>query len=123
MRIEVGKKFKNAFVLEKLKSCPEYGNARYKVICQCGKTFIGISRNMRRNKYNQCGDCKREMNKSLCNKAVLKRKPWREPDFRKCKGCLLIKNYSEFPPKRHTCKKCSNIGRLAYYYNKTEIKQ
>jgi len=98
-----------------------------RVICPCGIMYSNAARNLRRNSDNVCPVCNKLARSKILkkgrDKAEKVNSSWKSPETRHCKSCLEEKPYGEFPPKRHTCKKCSNIGRMAYYYNNTEEKE
>ena len=113
----LGQTIKGATVLRRLEYTDESGHSRYELKCSCGNTYINNRRNLKRAKVNKCKDCNKLERQQLILRARKKKKPFVFPEYRKCKSCYKSKLYAMyFPHGRHTCKKCSNIGRGAYYH-------
>jgi len=96
----------------------DYQGRRYQLRCDCSKEFKAYKRNVKRSKVVCCIECRVKLKQLEMSKARANKVKWVAPLLRTCKSCSLVKTYKDdFPHGKHTCKKCCNIGRLAYYYN------
>lgn len=101
----------------------DYQGKRCQIKCNCGEVYTAYKRNVKRSKVVCCPNCRFKLKQLEMSKARLNKVKWVEPIDRLCKSCGETKLYKLFPPKRHTCSECSNIGRLAYYDNSFKYKE